>query len=769
MAESEKDTGKDPRTLLPKNEFERLTDLLGREPNYVEATIFSIMWSEHCSYKSSREVLKLLPTEAPNVVLGPGEDAGAVHFTTHEGKEWCLVVAHESHNHPSQILPVEGAATGIGGIVRDVYCMGARVIAVMDPLRFGDPRGEYAERSKFIIGGVVDGIWGYGNPIGVPNMGGSCYLHKGYDDNCLVNVVAVGICPSDELIHSRVPAVACQVPYVFVLVGKATDDTGFGGASFASEILDEEEEFGAVQLHDPFLKRVLTVATYEVLKEARQRGIEVGFKDLGAGGIVCATSELGAKGGFGATIELDRVVCSIPDLPEEVIACSETQERYCWVVPQDFAPRVLEIYNEEFQLDSVYPGAGAVVIGRVSSEPVYEVTTREGTVCSVPIKAITEGISYTRERKARAGQYPRPDINFNRITVEEIKAVLAHPDVCSRQKIFSHYDSTVQGCTILGAGQADAGVMVPLPGSPMAVAMASGGIPRYGLMDSWLAGAWAVWEAAANVAAVGARPQAVTDCLNYGNPEDAEVFDSFVSGVEGIAWACREVGLIDHEGAPLPVISGNVSFYNESAGGEAVPASPIVACLGTMEARRVLTPQLKQSGSRLILIGAREGKLGGSVIYQLLADTLGDAPPDLKKHNLGGLIGAIVSAAEEGLLLSAHDISEGGALACALEMAMGYDGRGRLGVKLKLPSQVDLTPKAFFFSEEPGFVVEVEERNLSKLSKKAQEFQVEMVEIGEVVSKPQFSLSLRDGESSLTIELDELAESWLSGLEGVLL
>jgi len=765
-----KNKAKDPRKLLPANEFARLTELLGREPNYVEATIFSIMWSEHCSYKSSRQFLKLLPTQAPNVVLGPGEDAGAVYFTMHDGREYCLVIAHESHNHPSQVLPVEGAATGIGGIVRDVYCMGARVIAVLDPLRFGDPWGEHTERSRFVIGGVVEGIAGYGNPIGVPNLGGSCYFHKGYDDNCLVNVVAVGICPSDELIHSRVPQEAAHQPYVFVLVGKATDDTGFGGASFASDILDEEEEFSAVQLHDPFLKRVLTVATYQVLEEVHQLGIKVGFKDLGAGGIVCATSELGAKGGFGARIDMDKVVCSLPDLALEVITCSETQERYCWVVPEDFAPRLLSIYNEEFQLGDIYPGAGAVVIGKVSTEPIYEVVSKGKAVCSVPINAITEGISYERERKTKPMEFLRPLMDFDRITAEEIKSVLAHPDVCSRQQIYSHYDSTVQGYTIFGAGQADAGVMAPLPGSPAAVAMATGGNPRYGLMNPWLAGAWATWEAVANVTAVGARPQTITDCLNYGNPERLEVFESFVSGVEGIAWACREIGLIEYEGAPLPVVSGNVSFYNQSAGGEPIPASPIVACLGTLQdCSKALSFQLKKAGSRLLLVGARSGKLGGSVIYQVSANSLGDAPPDLKTSNLNGLIRTMVYAAESYLLNACHDISDGGLLTTVAEMALGNKGDGALGVELDFPEGAGLSPKAFYFSEEPGFVVEASEENLTRLGELAEKYQVGLIELGRVISAPVLRLSLKKNEKPLEIALPELAEAWLGGLAGVLL
>jgi len=316
---------------LTPGEVQRMIELLGRDPTRVEATIFDTMWSEHCSYKSSRWVLKAhLPTESPHVILGPGEDAGVVRLGSHDGIEYALVIGHESHNHPSQVVPTEGAATGIGGIVRDVNCMGAEVIGVLDALRFGDPDGPRAATVREIVRGVVDGIWQYGDALGVPNLGGDVFFSPRYDENCLVNVVSLGLVREDRVVRSRVPEAAKREPYVLVLIGKPTDETGFGGASFASAVLegDAEGQRGHVQVPDPFLKRVLFEANRAALEWLHAEKVAFGFKDLGAGGIACASSELAASGGFGMDVDLDLVPASRGDLPPEVLACSETQERF---------------------------------------------------------------------------------------------------------------------------------------------------------------------------------------------------------------------------------------------------------------------------------------------------------------------------------------------------------------------------------------------------------------------------------------------------------
>ncbi|HSG28865.1 MAG TPA: AIR synthase related protein, partial [Candidatus Krumholzibacterium sp.] len=403
---------KDNGLNLTISEARRVCELLGRDPTIVELTIFNTMWSEHCSYKSSRKVLgAMLPTKAPNVVMGPGEDAGVVRFAEAEdGDHHCLVIAHESHNHPSQLLPYEGAATGIGGIVRDVYCMGADVVGVLDPLRFGDPEGESAAQSIAIARGVVDGIAGYGNPLGVPNLGGDIVFDAGFDENCLVNVVAVGTVMESRILRSRVPKEAAEKPYKVILIGKPTDDSGFGGAAFASEDLAGEEEAnrGAVQVPDPFLKRVLSEANRKVLDMAHERGIPVGFKDLGAGGIACVTSELADAGGFGVRLDLDMVNVAAGHFPPAVIACSETQERYAIAVPEELVDEVLKIYNEDFDLPHIYHGAGAFVIADVIPEKKYSIVSGGELVCEAPVEVITTGISYDRPKKSRRVLFEEP-------------------------------------------------------------------------------------------------------------------------------------------------------------------------------------------------------------------------------------------------------------------------------------------------------------------------------------------------------------------------
>ncbi|MEP7027645.1 MAG: AIR synthase related protein, partial [Candidatus Eisenbacteria bacterium] len=380
---------------LDADELGLLIERLGRVPRWAELVIMNTMWSEHCSYKSTRHLLGQLPTEAPQVVLGPGEDAGAVWLGDHAGARWLAVLAHESHNHPSQIVPYEGAATGVGGIVRDVYCMGAEVIGVLDALRMGTGRAGGGLKAREILGGVVSGIADYGNALGVPNLGGDLEFHPGYDANVLVNVVALGVVEETRLVHSCVPGAG---DYAFVLVGKPTDNSGFGGAAFSSGVLGgDSDQRGAVQLPDPFLMRVLAVANRAVLDLAHLRGWAIGFKDLGAGGIACVTSELADHGGVGADIGLDRAHRVSDPLPPEVLLCAETQERFCFVVPWEARDEVVAIYNQRFALGEILAGAGASVIGRTRADGLYRVTWNDQVVVECPVSFLTSGVR--RERR----------------------------------------------------------------------------------------------------------------------------------------------------------------------------------------------------------------------------------------------------------------------------------------------------------------------------------------------------------------------------------
>ena len=683
-------------------EAHRVAELVGRDPTVVEAHIFNTMWSEHCSYKSSRTVLaKHLPTEGRDVVLGPGEDAGVVRLCEHDGRTWCVVIAHESHNHPSQVVPNEGAATGIGGIVRDVYCMGADVVGVLDPLRFGDPEGRYAERTREIAHGVVEGIWQYANALGVPNLGGDVYFDASFDDNCLVNVVAVGLVEETRVLRSRAPARAANEPYVLVLVGKPTDPSGFGGATFASRVLDEEralEDKYAVQVPDPFLKRMLTVATAEVLELARERGLEIGYKDLGAGGIACATSELGAAAGLGVSIVLDDVPVAESGMEPAVIACSETQERYCLVVPEGFANDVLAVFNERYELPELCHGARAAVIGRVIGEPRFVIELGGAVVCDASTEAITTGVCYERPAVERKREREGGETTFEVDIEDALLDVLGSLNICSREHVFRHYDSEVKGNTYVRPGEADASVIAPVPGSRVGVAVAADGNPFLGALDSYQAGAAAVAESVRNIAATGAAPIALTDCLNFGSPEVPEVFHDFVEAVRGIGDAARGIGLKDEDAespagnargatgpaaaAPIPIISGNVSFYNQSSNGSAIHPSPIVCAVGRIDdVARVVTMGLKGPGNALVLVGRRGGEMGGSALARVAGVPPGDVPPVRFDEERAGMLG-VTDLASRGLLHSCHDISDGGLLAAVAEMMLAAPSDVEIGVEL---------------------------------------------------------------------------------------
>jgi phosphoribosylformylglycinamidine synthase II len=674
-----------PRLVnLRDDELTRIAQRLGREPTLVELHAFDAAWSEHCSYKSSRRFLRQLPSSGPRVVLGPGEDAGILHLGTHDGERYGVVIAHESHNHPSQVVPFEGAATGVGGIVRDVLCMGAEVIAIADALRFGVEHPTIAR-------GVVDGIGGYGNAIGVPNLAGDAFFEDGFDDNVLVNVVALGIVKESEVIHSSVPKDAAG--WQIVLVGKATDPSGFGGASFSSLTLDAadaEVNKGAVQVPDPFLKNVLMRATYRVFATLRQLNITAAFKDLGAGGIVGCSAEVTAHGGYGATIDLDAVNVALEGMPPEVIAVGETQERMLWVLPPEIVPEVLRIYNEEFTLPEIAHNARATVIGAVTDNPRYVLRYRGEVVMDVENEfltgAVVEELPYTECVRHEVATQEMIAVDVANL----LPRVLAHRDVCSREPLYRRYDAVVRGRTVLPRGYADAGVLAPVPGSPLGVALAVGGNPRYGRIDAKYAAQHAVLDAMRHVVAVGARPIGLTDCLNFGNPRKPDQLGDFAAAVDGLKIAATALD--------LPFVSGNVSLYNENAAGEAVPASAIVACVGAIEdVARIVTPGLKSAGSALLWIGSREMSLGGSVLAELL--DVDDALPAIDYEGENAAAGMVAAAIARGAVRSCRAIGNGGVLTAIARLAFDAMTAGRsIGAELDFGNPL---------CEGGGFVCEV--------------------------------------------------------------
>jgi len=725
---------------LEPDEVTRLGELLGRPPRWAEAVLFGILWSEHCSYKSTRHLLKRLPTEAPQVLIGPGEDSGVVALPA-PCEHLALVLAHESHNHPSQVLPVEGAATGVGGIVRDVGCMGAEVVGVLDALRFGDPRGDVHVRD--VMRGVVRGIAEYGNALGVPNLGGDLAFDAGFDANCLVNVMAIGLAPRDGILRSRVPE--GEGPWSFVLVGKATDESGFGGAAFASGELGGDQR-GAVQIPDPFLKRVLHVANAEAFRRVRARGIAAGFKDLGAGGVACATSELAAAGGCGAEIQLERVHRVARAVPPEVLLCAETQERFCWVVPESFAEELCALYNEGFTLDHVAPLSGARVIGRAVPERRYHVTWQGETLVDCAVDAITEGRRVSRPARRRAPAAPWRTKRRPRAPREALLRLLRTPNGCSREYLFRHYDTEVQGRTWRRPGEGDAAVLRADPERALGLAFAVGGNPFWCRSDPELGARHAVAEAARNVATVGARPWALTDCLNFGHPEDPAVMGDVEATIEGLAVAAEALGGLAAAGRALPFVSGNVSLYNQ-VGTSAVPSSPIVLCAGVLAHVATALPlSLRAAGDFLLLVGEPRDTLTGSAyVREVLGEDAG-APPPLDLASEARLHALLVAAAEGRWAAAAHDVSDGGLIVALAEMLLAAPPTAGLGVEIDVGT-LEAEVATALFCERPGAVLEVSPERAARVFQAARDRQLLVWPIGTVSARPGLRALLPGGET----------------------
>lgn len=760
---------------LTVEEARKIEDILGRPPTITEAVVWGIQGSEHCSYKSSRRFLSEFPTDAPNVILGPKEDAGIVEICRDGEDRWGLVMSHESHNHPSQVVPFEGAATGIGGNVRDVTCMGAKVIGVLDPLRFGMPENN---ECRIIANEVVKGIAGYGNPIGVPNLGGDINFGESFNDNCLVNVLTLGLVKESDIIHSYTPAEAAEVGYDIILVGKPTDNSGMGGAAFASLELDEDDKEankGAVQEPNPFLKRHLLASTYDLfarLKEMNKLD-KVGFKDMGAGGNVCSTVEQVADQGFGAEIEIDKIHTAMDGLDPSVIAASETQERFAWTCHPELTEMILDHYNKKWELGKVAHKAQASLVGKVTEGGQYVMTYKGEKVIDAQAKDITEGIQYKRPTSPRDYSHlTEPVIDEERLDLNEIFVqLMGAPNICSRKAVYKKYDKNVQGNTIIEAGEADAGLIAPLldmegvseKAQKTGVAVSTDGISRYSQISPYWQAANATVEAMRNVACVGAKPAAITDCLNYNNPEDPEYLWEFEQGVKGIADACRGVELMDHPGHSIAIISGNVSLYNS------VDATATIGCSGVIEDfNKAITPQLKAEGNLIYLLGERRNELGAGEFYHLLGH-LGKNVPTVNFKEASKEIYSVIEGVNEGVISSAHDITEGGLVCAAAEMTMPhprFDG-GELGLEIDL-SAVGPELKTYqkCFSETGGFLVEVSPDKKEAFESICSKYELKPMEIGTVKSEPM--IRVKDGENLIEANLKDLQEAFFATLPQLL-
>ena len=746
--------------LTPEEAMKIQNEMLGRAPSLAELVLFSIQGSEHCSYKSSRSHLKQFTTEGPDVILGAKEDAGVVSVATdHEGHRWCVVMSHESHNHPSQIVPYEGAATGVGGNVRDVMCMGAEVIACTDSFRFGEIN---RNKTKWIHDGVVAGIAGYGNPLGIPNISGDIYYHEGYNENCLVTLVTLGIVREDHIIHSYAPKNADG--YDLILIGKPTDNSGFGGASFASLELEEkkkEQNKGAVQEPNAFLERHLLKSTYALFNILKEKNLinNIGFKDLGAGGVACASVELAETSGYGSEVWMDKIHIGMENLHPSVYLCSETQERFMWVSPPELTNFIVDHYNTAFDLPGVSAGSMASIIGKIRDDGQYIVHNGNEEIVNAPAKDVTEGFLYNRPFEQREITFAEPNLSepldYNQVLLN----ILSHENMASREPVFEQYDKQVQGRTQMETGVADAGVMAPFNSEKypseirdVGIALSTDHNPRHGLINPYWCGVNSVVEAMRNVAAVGTTPHAITDCLCFGSPENPHQMWDFVESVRGITEACHAITLKDNPDHPTPIIAGNVSFYNESKSG-AIPPSPIVSCLGRIQdVNKIIPMHFQKSDSIILMVGERKDELGGSVYYSLYNELGINLPmPDLKE--VKNQIFALNNCIEKRLVLSCHDIADGGVASAVAEMTFGNE----IGCDIKIIN--DLRTDKTLFSETGGFVLELSMNNIEAVQSIFSNYGIELIKIGSTNNSGVMIFN-----SVVKLSVKKVKDAWTNGL-----
>ncbi len=667
---------------LTDEEYGRIEAMLGRAPTFAELGVFSALWSEHCSYKHSKPVLETFPTTGPQVVQGPGENAGVLRLP--DG--WAVAFKIESHNHPSAVEPYQGAATGVGGILRDVFTMGARPVALLNSLRLG-PLDQ--ARNRYLFAGVVRGVGDYGNCVGVPTLGGEVDFGPSYGGNPLVNAMCVGLLRERDLIG----AAAHGVGNLLLVLGSRTGRDGIHGASFASEELTHESERRRpqVQVGDPFTEKLLLEATLELIASGHIAAIQ----DMGAAGLTSSSAEMAAKGGVGVEIDLSLVPTREPGMTPYEILLSESQERMLVVATADRVKDVQAI-AEKWELT-------ATVIGRVTDDGLYRAKWGEQVVVEIPGRRLIDDCPvYHPEAAAdpeiarRRASHPTPDTQ-HLAPDQALLRLLDHPAVASPRWVYEQYDSTVRASTVIPPG-GDAGV-IRLPDVEFGLAVKTDCNSRYALLDPYEGGKAAVAEAARNVACAGARPLGITNCLNFGSPERPEVFHQFREACRGIAEACRALD--------TPVTGGNVSFYNESPGG-AVDPTPVVGMIGLLtRADRAVPSHARASGDVVFVLGSTRAELGASVLWEVLHGFVGGEPPRVDLAAERRLVDFLVAGAEGGLLRSAHDCSQGGLAVALAEVAMRgpYEETG-FGLEVDLTAYGSrLAAVEVLFSESHGRAV----------------------------------------------------------------
>ena len=649
---------------LSESEFRAIERCLGRTPTFTELGVFSVMWSEHCSYKSSRKHLKMLPMNGPLVVGGPGENAGAIDV----GDGWVAVFKIESHNHPSFVEPYQGAATGVGGILRDIFTMGARPIASMNSLKFGSFDHP---RTRYLLSGVVAGIGGYGNCVGVPTVAGEVMFDPGYNANILVNAFSLGLARKSELQSARAQGVGNSVLYV----GSATGRDGIHGASLlASAEFDAESasKRPTVQVGDPFTEKLLIEACLEAMKT----GAIVAIQDMGAAGLTSSSSEMAGRGGLGIELDLDRIPLREAGLTPYEILLSESQERMLLVAERGREKELAPIF-EKWDLH-------AVTVGRVTDDGRWRALYRGQVVADIPVAALSDDAPlYDRPAaKPPESRVPETKLFSKPSPAEALRALLSSPNVCSRRWVYRQYDSIVQSNTVAGPG-GDAAVL-RIKGSQRGLAMKVDSNPRMCAIDPYLGMVATVCEAVRNVACTGARPAGITNCLNYGNPERPEIMWQLVRGIEGLRDAATAF--------ETPVISGNVSLYNETEG-RAIPPTPTIAVVGILDrVARHVKQYLKNPGDAILSVSTGEMSLASSEYAALFGSNGTLVPIDLGRERK--LMDGLVECAERGWISSAHDVAEGGFAAALAEAC--FNPGGILGAEVKLEAEPEAVTRALF-------------------------------------------------------------------------
>ena len=654
---------------LSAEEYGRVLEIMGRTPTLTELGVFSVMWSEHCSYKSSRVWLKQLPTKAPWVIHGPGENAGVVDI----GDGLAAIFKMESHNHPSFIEPYQGAATGVGGILRDVFTMGARPVANLNALRFGRPENP---RTRRVVDGVVRGIGGYGNCVGVPTVGGEVNFHPAYDGNPLVNAMTVGIAPKDRIFLSAAAGIGNPVVYV----GSKTGRDGIHGATMASAEFgaDTEEKRPTVQVGDPFTEKLLIEACLELMAT----DAIVAIQDMGAAGLTSSSVEMAGKGGVGIELDLDAVPQRETGMTAYEMMLSESQERMLIVLRPDRTEAARAIFDK-WELDFA-------IVGHLTDTGRIVVRHRGVTEADIPLAPLADQAPLYTRPTAETPKQPviNPSKVENRFGLREsLLRLVATPDLCSRAWIWNQYDSTVGGQTVKRPGAADAAV-VRIEGHARALAITTDVTPRYCAADPEAGGAQAVAEAWRNLTAVGARPLAITDNMNFGNPEKPEVMGQFAAAIRGMSAACRALD--------FPVVSGNVSLYNETDGNSILP-TPAIGGVGVLDDAATAVGISLSPWLDLVLIGTTKGWLGQSLWLRAIAGREQGAPPpvDLAEERKNGDF--VRAQIEAGAVRACHDVSDGGLLVALAEMAMA----GNTGIRLS-SGPPDVPLHAYWFGEDQG-------------------------------------------------------------------